>query len=434
MQAKRRNIQLELALEPEAKGEARRPGPQGTEVCVARVGPEHPAAGRGPSIEAVVEPGNLRKALARVRRNKGAPGIDGMTVGELGGYLKEHWPETKFRLFDGTYEPQPVRRVEIPKASGGIRPLGVPTVLDRFIQQAVMQVLQGDWDGSFSDASHGFRPGRSAHQAVERAQEHIRAGYAYVVDLDLEKFFDRVNHDILMGLVAKRVADKRLLRLIRGFLTAGVLDGGLVGPTTEGTPQGGPLSPLLSNLMLDVLDRGIGEARSPLRALCRRLQHLRAVPAGGRAGHGERDEIPCPAAEVEGECGQERSGPSSGAGLPGLQLYGRAHAQAAHRAAGARPVQGTGPGDDTSYQGCQSRSPRRGAVPLPLGVAGLLWLLRNPFGTAPPRAMGQAAAACLRVAAVEARANPLCGAAPPRHQQAPGGENRRQFTRPMADQ
>jgi RNA-directed DNA polymerase len=206
-------------------------------------------------MEAVVEPGNLKKALARVRRNKGAPGIDGMTVAELGAHLKDHWPETKARLLDGTYEPQPVRRVEIPKPSGGIRPLGVPTVLDRFIQQAVMQVLQEEWDPGFSDASYGFRPGRSAHQAVRRAQEHILAGFDFVVDLDLEKFFDRVNHDTLMGLVAKRVADKRLLRLIRGFLTAGVLEGGLVGPTTKGTPQGGPLSPVLSNLMLDVLDK-----------------------------------------------------------------------------------------------------------------------------------------------------------------------------------
>ena len=255
MRTKRQNIQLELALEPEARGEARSAGDRGTEARMARADPERPAAGRGPSMEAMVEPGNLKKALARVRRNKGAPGIDGMTVEELGAYLKDHWPETKARLLAGTYEPQPVRRVEIPKASGGVRALGVPTVLDRFIQQAALQVLQGDWDPGFSDASYGFRPGRSAHQAVERAQEHIRAGYAHVVDLDLEKFFDRVNHDILMGLVAKRVADKRLLSLIRGFLTAGVLDGGLVGPTTEGTPQGGPLSPLLSNLMLDVLDK-----------------------------------------------------------------------------------------------------------------------------------------------------------------------------------
>ncbi|MCY4584609.1 MAG: group II intron reverse transcriptase/maturase [Bryobacterales bacterium] len=212
-------------------------------------------------METVVEPGNLKKALARVRRNKGAPGIDGMRVDELGDHLKDHWTEIRSRLLDGTYTPQPVRRVEIPKASGGFRPLGVPTVLDRFIQQAVMQVLQGDWDPSFSDASYGFRPGRSAHQAVERAQDHIRAGFGIVVDFDLEKFFDRVNHDILMGLVARRVADKRLLRLIRGFLSAGVLKGGLVGPTTKGTPQGGPLSPLLSNLMLDVLDKEL-EKRS----------------------------------------------------------------------------------------------------------------------------------------------------------------------------
>ena len=255
MRAKRQNIELELAWEPEAKGEARSAGTQGTEARMARAEPERPAAGQGPSMEAVTEPGNLKKALARVRRNKGAPGIDGMRVDDLGDHLKDHWTEIKSRLLDGSYRPQPVRRVEIPKATGGVRPLGVPTVLDRFIQQAVMQVLQQDWDPSFSDASYGFRPGRSAHQAVERAQDHIRAGFGIVVDFDLEKFFDRVNHDILMGLVAKRVADKRLLRLIRGFLRAGVLEGGLVGPTTKGTPQGGPLSPLLSNLMLDVLDK-----------------------------------------------------------------------------------------------------------------------------------------------------------------------------------
>ena len=255
MRAKRQNIQMELVLGPEVKGEARSAGSQGTEARTACAEPEHPAAGQGPSMEAVVEPGNLKKALGRVRRNKGAPGIDGMTVDDLGDHLQGHWAEIRSRLLEDTYTPQPVRRVEIPKASGGVRPLGVPTVLDRFVQQAVMQVLQGDWDPTFSDASYGFRPGRSAHQAVERAQEHIRAGFAVVVDLDLEKFFDRVNHDILMGLVAKRVTDKRLLRLIRGFLTAGVLEGGLVGPSTKGTPQGGPLSPLLSNLMLDVLDK-----------------------------------------------------------------------------------------------------------------------------------------------------------------------------------
>jgi RNA-directed DNA polymerase len=206
-------------------------------------------------MEEIVERDNLKKALAQVKRNKGAPGIDGMSVDELVSYLKEHWPAIRVALLDGTYKPQPVKRVEIPKATGGKRPLGIPTVLDRFIQQAVLQVLQIAWDGSFSESSFGFRPGRSAHQAVERAQSFIAAGYRTVVDIDIEKFFDRVNHDILMGLVAKRVADLHLLRLIRGFLTAGVLEAGLVGPTDEGTPQGGPLSPLLSNLMLDILDK-----------------------------------------------------------------------------------------------------------------------------------------------------------------------------------
>jgi RNA-directed DNA polymerase len=188
-------------------------------------------------------------------RQASAAGIDGMSVDDLSAYLKEHWPTIRGQLLAGTYQPQPVRRVEIPKASGGLRPLGIPTVLDRFIQHAVMQVLQADWDGTFSETSFGFRPGRSAHQAVEQAPAYIACGHTVVVDIDLEKFFERVNHDILMGLVAKRVADKRILKLIRAFLNAGVMEGGLVSPTQEGTPQGGPLSPLLSNLMLDVLDK-----------------------------------------------------------------------------------------------------------------------------------------------------------------------------------
>jgi RNA-directed DNA polymerase len=255
VRAKRQKNQLELAFGTVARGEAPSAVSEGTEARAARAGPESPAARLGPRLEAVVERDNLRKALRQVQRNKGAPGADGMTVDELASHLKDHWPEIRAQLLAGTYQPQPVRRVEIPKASGGKRALGVPTVLDRFIQQAVLQVLQADWDPSFSAASYGFRPGRSAHQAVKQAQEYIGAGYGVVVDLDLEKFFDRVNHDILMGLVAKRVTDKRILRLIRGFLSAGVLHGGLVGPTDEGTPQGGPLSPLLSNLMLDVLDK-----------------------------------------------------------------------------------------------------------------------------------------------------------------------------------
>ncbi len=250
----RQKDQSKLTLGSSAEGEAPSLAAQATEARAARASLERPAVA-GPSMETILDRENLKTALARVRRNKGAAGVDGMGVDDLPAHLKRHWPAIRAQLIDGTYKPQPVRRVEIPKASGGVRPLGIPTVLDRFIQQAVMQVLQADWDGTFSEMSFGFRPGRSAHQAVERAQEYIASGHGFVVDIDLEKFFDRVNHDILMGLVAKRVADKRILKLIRGFLTAGVLEGGLVSPTEEGTPQGGPLSPLLSNLMLDVLDK-----------------------------------------------------------------------------------------------------------------------------------------------------------------------------------
>ena len=246
--------QIELNLGTGAEGEARSAAAQETEACTAKACLERPAVA-GPSMEDVVERENLKTALAQVKRNKGVAGIDGMRVDDLPAYLKEHWPAIRAQLLDGTYKPQPVRRVEIPKASGGVRLLGIPTVLDRLIQQAVMQVLQADWDPTFSETSFGFRPKHSAHQAVGRAQAYIASGYAVVVDIDLEKFFDRVNHDVLMGLVAKRVADKRILKLIRGFLTAGAMEGGLVSPTEEGTPQGGPLSPLLSNLMLDVLDK-----------------------------------------------------------------------------------------------------------------------------------------------------------------------------------
>jgi RNA-directed DNA polymerase len=207
-------------------------------------------------MEEVVERANLTAALHRVKGNKGSPGIDGMTVEQLPGYLVEHWPALRDQLLQGTYRPQPVKRVEIPKPGGqGMRKLGIPTVLDRFLQQAVLQVLQPDWDRTFSPHSYGFRPHRSAQQAVAQAQQYVAEGYGWVVDLDLEKFFDRVNHDKLLGQVAKRITDQRVLRLLRAFLTAGVLEQGLVSPTAEGTPQGGPLSPLLSNLVLDTLDR-----------------------------------------------------------------------------------------------------------------------------------------------------------------------------------
>jgi RNA-directed DNA polymerase len=206
-------------------------------------------------MEEVVRKENLIRALKRVRANKGAPGVDGMTVDQLGDHLREHWPCIREQLLSGTYVPQPVRVVEIPKPSGGTRMLGIPTVLDRFIEQAILQVIGPIFDVGFSESSYGFRPGRSAHQAVEQARKHIAAGRRWTVDLDLEKFFDRVNHDILMSRVARKIKDKRLLKLIRRYLEAGLMTDGVVSPHTAGTPQGGPLSPLLSNVLLDDLDK-----------------------------------------------------------------------------------------------------------------------------------------------------------------------------------
>jgi RNA-directed DNA polymerase len=207
-------------------------------------------------MEKMLHRENLRRALRRVITNKGAPGIDGMTVGLLTPYLKESWPRIREELTSGGYVPQPVRRVEIPKPDGkGTRVLGIPTVLDRFIQQAILQVLIPLFDPYFSDNSYGFRPGRGSHDAVKAAREHVEAGYRYVVDIDLEKFFDRVNHDVLMVRVARRLRDKRILRLIGRYLTTGVMIGSVFREQEEGTPQGGPLSPLLSNILLDDLDK-----------------------------------------------------------------------------------------------------------------------------------------------------------------------------------
>src|ERR1700741_3363544 len=252
---KRLNIQLRLDFSSTPTGEARQAGREDIESLSVVSEPERPA-NTCRIMEDACERANLKEALRQVRGNKGSAGIDRMTVDEIADYLKQHWPAIREQLLSGTFEPKPVRRVEIPKPDGvGVRKLGIPTVLDRFIQQAVMQVLQKRWDPTFSQYSYGFRPRRSAHHAVAQAQQYIAAGYSWVVDLDLEKFFDRVNHDKLMGQIAKRIRDKRLLKLIRAFLNAGVMENGLVSPSVEGTPQGGPLSPLLSNLVLDELDR-----------------------------------------------------------------------------------------------------------------------------------------------------------------------------------
>jgi len=252
---KTRPEQLGLAFPTAGRGEAPRAVGQGTETLTAKRMYENPADTER-LMEEVCGRGNCQQTLQRVKRNKGGPGVDGMTVRDLPGYLKQHWTTIREQLLKGTYRPQPVKRVEIDKPDGsGVRNLGVPIVLDRFIQQAVLQVLQRHWDPTFSDHSYGFRPGRSAHQAVARAQQYVAEGYRWVIDLDLEKFFDRVCHDNLMARIAARISDKRMLKLIRAFLAAGVMEGGVVSAVREGVPQGGPLSPVLSNLVLDEWDQ-----------------------------------------------------------------------------------------------------------------------------------------------------------------------------------
>jgi len=230
----------------EATSESRGRNPRGYEACASSgtARKEHSNPEESKLMEAVVGRENMRRALRRVEANKGAAGVDNMSVGDLRGYLKEHWPRIKEELLEGRYEPSPVLKVEIPKPGGkGMRQLGIPTVLDRLIQQALHQALQPVFEPGFSESSYGFRPGRSAHQAVLQAQSYVAQDRRWVVDLDLEKFFDRVNHDMLMARVARKVQDKRALKLIRRYLQAGIMSEGLVSQRTEGTPQGGPLTP-----------------------------------------------------------------------------------------------------------------------------------------------------------------------------------------------
>lgn len=255
MSGERQKIQLTLAFPEEERGETSRDSGEGTEPLVARTKPCDPVRWNS-LMEEVLDQKNLNRAYHRIRSNRGArtPGVDGMTVKQLKGYVQKHWPKIEAQLRAGTYRPLPVKRVEIPKPGGGKRKLGIPSALDRLIQQAVLQVLQPLFDPTFSERSYGFRPGRSAQQAVAQAQEYQQEGFRWEVNIDLEKFFDRVHHDRLMARLAERIGDQVLLKLIRAFLTSGVLEGGLVCPTTEGSPQGGPLSPLLSNVVLDELD------------------------------------------------------------------------------------------------------------------------------------------------------------------------------------
>jgi group II intron reverse transcriptase/maturase len=234
-------------------------------------------------MEAVVERGNLMLAYQRVVQNKGAAGVDHLAVTELKDHLKRHWPTIRARLLAGTYQPQAVRRVDIPKPQGGVRTLGIPTVVDRLIQQALHQVLQPIFEPTFSDASFGFRPGRNAHQALRRARQYVASGKRWVVDMDLEKFFDRVNHDLLLSKLAAKIGDARVLTLTRRYLQAGMMADGLVQPRTQGTPQGGPLSPLLSNILLTELDREL-ERRG--HAFCRYADDCNIYVASQRAGVG----------------------------------------------------------------------------------------------------------------------------------------------------
>ena len=268
--------QLELPLKD--RGEAPRAERSG-QASEATIGTEGP--GTSPLMEEALDRPNMKRALQRVRKNKGSAGIDGMTVKELAGWLVEHWPRVREQLLAGTYQPQPVLRVTIEKRGGGERQLGIPTVLDRLIQQALLQVLQPRFDPTFSEHSHGFRPGRGAHGAIAEARRHIQNGKRWVVDVDLEKFFDRVNHDVLMGRLARRVEDRRVLGLVRRYLQAGVMADGVVVERHEGTPQGGPLSPLLANVLLDEVDQEL-ERRG--HAFVRYADDLRVFVGSKKAG------------------------------------------------------------------------------------------------------------------------------------------------------
>jgi len=269
-------------------------------------------------MEQVLERPNLMRAYQRVVSNKGAAGVDQMPVTALKGHLQQHWPTLRERLLAGDYYPQPVRRVSIPKPQGGERILGIPTVQDCLIQQALHQTLSPMLEPTFSDHSYGFRSGRSAHQAVKAMQRHINDGNRWEVDLDLAQFFDRVNHDVLMGLLARRITDRRILILIRRYLQAGMLEGGLVSPRREGTPQGGLIALALQRAP-DRAGPGVGAPGAPVLPLRGRLQHLREQQKSRRAGHGQYYPVPGNAPALEGEHGEKRRRPPLAPELPGVQ-------------------------------------------------------------------------------------------------------------------
>ena len=406
---KRLNIQLRLDFSSAPTGEARQAGREDIESLSAMSEPERPA-NTSRIMEEICERANLKEALRQVRGNKGSAGVDRMTVDQLGDYLKQHWPAIREQLLNGTYEPKPVRRVEIPKPDGGgVRKLGIPTVLDRFIQQAVMQVLQKRWNPTFSQYSYGFRPYRSAHQAVAQAQQYIAQGYGWVIDLDLEKFFDRVNHDKLMGQIAKRVEDKRLLKLIRAFLNAGVMENGLVSPSVEGTPQGGPLSPLLSNLVLDELDREL-ERRG--HRFVRYADDCNIYVRSERAGQRVMESI---SRFITQKLKLKVNEAKSAVARPqerkflGFSFTAGPDIKAHDRAEIAGTVQATNPGDHAKGQGRQHQDDNGRVGSVYAGLARLFRLLRNARGVDRSHSLGPAAIAGRSVASVENTTSPSCG-------------------------
>ncbi len=406
---KRLNLQLRLDFSSAPTGEARQAGREDIESPSAVSEPERPANTRR-IMEDVCERANLKEALRQVRSNKGSAGVDGMTVDQLGDYLKQHWPAIREQLLNGTYEPKPVRRVEIPKPDGGgVRKLGIPTVLDRFIQQAVMQVLQRQWNPTFSHHSYGFRPRRSAHQAVAQAQQYIAQGYGWVIDLDLEKFFDRVNHDKLMGQIAKRVEDKRLLKLIRAFLNAGVMENGLVSPSVEGTPQGGPLSPLLSNLVLDELDQEL-ERRG--HRFVRYADDCNIYVRSERAGQRVMESI---TRFITQKLKLKVNEAKSAVARPqerkflGFSFTAGPDIKRTIAPKSLERFKQQNPGHHAQGQGRQHEDDNGRVGSVYAGLARLFRLLRNARGARRSHALGPAAIAGRSVASVENTTSPSCG-------------------------
>ena len=392
--------------------------PQGPRLRV-----EAPPAGNGDErlgssdlMEQACERRNLQAALKRVRQNAGSPGIDGMTVEELSGHLRVHWPRLREELLAGRYRPQPVRRVTIPKPGGGERELGIPTVLDRFIQQALLQVLQPLFDPTFSDASYGFRPGRSAHDAVRRAQAYVQEGRSFVVDIDLEKFFDRVNHDMLMGRLAKRIADRRVLRLIRRYLDAGVLANGVVMERHEGTPQGGPLSPLLANVLLDEIDKEL-ERRG--HAFVRYADDLNVYVRTQRSGERVMTSLRRLFAKLKLRVNEAKSKVTRATApqVPRLLVLGGQGADdpSAGVAAGHQTHEGARARTDPAQCRAQPRADVQAARTVSGGLEGLLPARRNPECVRRHRCLGPASPAGGAAQALEAWAGHVSRAGCSRH-------------------